>query len=440
MMLFTSVYGVVDGLFVSNFAGKTPFTAINFIMPFLMILGSVGFMFGSGGSALISKTLGEGKKEKANSFFSLLVYTTFVCGVVLAVLGIIFVGKIARLLGAEGQMLSDCVLYGRIILIALPMYMLQFEFQGLFVTAEKPHLGLAVTVAAGCTNIVLDALFVAGFRWGLVGAAAATAASQAVGGIVPIVYFFCRNGSLLRLGKTRYDGKSLLKTCTNGSSELLSNISMSLVSMLYNAQLMRYLGEDGVAAYGVLMYVNFIFFSVYIGYAVGTAPVTGFHYGAGNYGELRSLLGKSLVIMSVLSLAMFGLGEGLAVPMSKIFVGYDKGLYALTCKAFFICSFMFLFGGVGVYGSSFFTSLNNGLISALISFMRTLVFQISAVMLLPLIMGVNGIWLSVVVAEALSFVLTVVFLFVYRKKYRYGKAYVRKNPDEQPFTDLTNEE
>lgn len=440
MMIFTSVYGVVDGLFVSNFAGKTAFTAVNFIMPFLMILGAVGFMFGAGGSALISKTLGEGKEEQAHRLFSLIVYVSVACGIVLAVVGLLCIRPIARLLGAEGEMLDDCVLYGRIILIALPAYMLQCEFQSLFVTAEKPHLGLGVTVAAGCTNIVLDALFVGVCKWGIVGAAAATAASQAVGGIVPLLYFFAPNKSILRLGKTRFDGKALTKTCTNGSSELLSNISMSIVSMLYNAQLMRYVGEDGVAAYGVLMYVNFIFFAMFIGYSVGTAPDTGYHYGAGNHKELRGLLQKSLCIITVLSICMLGLSEGLAYPLSKIFVGYDGGLFRLTRRAFLICSFMFLFGGVGVYGSAFFTSLNNGLVSALIAFLRTLVFQISAVLVLPVFWGVDGIWWSIVVAEFLSFVVTVVFLIVLRKKYRYGKgeissASVAENSDTLQETD-----
>ena len=419
MMIFTSVYGVVDGLFVSNFAGKTAFAAVNFIMPFLMILGAVGFMFGAGGSALISKTLGEGKPDKANKLFSLFTYVSFALGIVLAAIGFLCIRLVAELLGADETMLEPCVLYGNIILIALPFYMLQCEFQSFFVTADKPKLGLAVTVIAGCTNIVLDALFVGAFEWGIVGAAAATAASQFMGGAIPLVYFFRRNSSLLRLTKTRIDFRSIVKACTNGSSELLSNISMSLVSMLYNMQLMRYIGNDGVAAYGVLMYVNFIFFAVYIGYAVGTAPVTGYHYGAGDYDELKSLLRKSLVITAVTSLAMFALGEGLAYPLSKIFVGYDKGLFDLTRRAFLICSFMFLFGGIGVYGSSFFTSLNNGLVSALISFMRTLVFQVAAVLLLPLIWGIDGIWISIVVAEALSAIVTAVFLIACRKKYRY---------------------
>lgn len=299
MMIFTSVYGVVDGFFVSNFVGKTPFAAVNFIMPFLMILGAVGFMFGTGGSALIAKTMGEGDSHKAKRLFSLFVYTTAVCGIIIGVLGIILIHPLAALLGAEGEMLENCVTYGRVILIALPFYMLQYEFQSYFAAAEKPQLGLAVTIASGITNMILDALFMAVFHWGVVGAAAATAVSQAVGGIIPLIYFSRPNTSLLRLTRTKWDGKALLKACTNGSSELMSNISMSVVSMLYNVQLMKYAGENGVAAYGVLMYVNMIFLAAFIGYSVGTAPVTGYHYGAGNHKELKSLLKKSVCVISV---------------------------------------------------------------------------------------------------------------------------------------------
>ena len=384
-----------------------------------MILGSVGFMFGAGGRALISKTIGEGDSKKARRLFSLIVYVSALCGVILSVIGIISLPKISVLLGAEGDMVNDCVVYGRIILAVLPAYMLQFEFQSFFVTAEKPNFGLVVTVVSGVTNMVLDALFVAAFGWGLVGAAAATAASQIVGGVVPLIYFFAPNKSLLRLGKTGFDGKSLLKTCTNGSSELLSNISTSVVSIFYNMQLIKYAGNDGVAAYGVLMYVNFIFFSVFIGYSVGTAPIVGYNYGAGNYDEVKGLLKKSVVIMSVISLMMFGLAEGLAYPLAKIFVGYDGGLTALTVKGFRIASFMFLFAGIAVYGSSFFTALNNGLVSALISFLRTLVFQIAAVMLLPLAFGGDGIWASIIAADFFAALLTGIFLLANRKKYRY---------------------
>ncbi len=419
MMIFTSIYGVVDGFFVSNYVGKTPFAAVNFITPFLMVLGSVGFMFGTGGSALISKTMGEGDLPKANRIFSLLIYTSTLCAVIISLLGMVLIRPAAALLGAEGFMLEQCVLYGRIILIGLPCFVLQFEFQSLFVTAEKPHLGLTFTIAAGVTNMVLDALFVGLFSWGLVGAAAATGLSQAVGGLAPLIYFARKNTSLLRLGRTNFDGVALLRTCTNGASELMSNISMSLVGMLYNMQLMKYAGEDGVAAYGVLMYVNMIFLAAFIGYSVGTAPVIGYHYGAENRNELQSLLRKSGVIIGVFSAAMFLLAEVLAVPLSMIFVGYSESLMALTVRAFRIFSFSFLFAGAAIFGSSFFTALNDGLTSALISFLRTLVFQIAAVLLFPLWFGMDGIWVSVAAAELVAGGCAGLFLVLKRKKYGY---------------------
>lgn len=419
MMIFTSIYGVVDGFFVSNFVGKTPFAAVNFIMPFLMILGAVGFMFGTGGSALIAKTMGEGDSHKAKRLFSLFVYTTAVCGIVIGAIGIVLIRPLAAFLGAEGEMLENCITYGRVILIALPFYMLQYEFQSYFAAAEKPQLGLAVTVASGLTNMILDALFMAVFHWGVVGAAAATAVSQAVGGIIPLIYFSRPNTSLLRLTKTKWDGKALLRACTNGSSELMSNISMSIVSMLYNVQLMKYAGENGVAAYGVLMYVNMIFLAAFIGYSVGAAPVTGYNYGAGNHTELKNLLKKSFCVISIFAVCMFLLAEILAHPLAKIFVGYDETLLNLTQHGFMIFSFSFLFAGFSIYGSSFFTALNNGLVSALISFLRTLVFQIAAVLILPAFLGIDGIWISIVAAEIMSVMITVFFIVKMRKKYHY---------------------
>lgn len=419
MLVFTSIYGVVDGFFVSNYAGKTPFTAVNFIMPILMILGTCGFMFGTGGGALIAKTMGEGKLRRANSLFSLIVYTSAVCGIILAVVGILIIRPLASALGAEGELLENSVVYGRIILMALPAYILQFEFQCLFATAEKPALGLYVTIAAGLSNIALDALFVAVFQWGLTGAAAATAASQCVGGVIPVIYFARPNSSILRLGKTKFDGRALGKVCVNGSSELMSNISMSIVSMLYNAQLLRYAGEDGIAAYGVLMYVSMIFMAIFLGYSVGTAPVIGYHYGAQNHGELKGLLKMSFVLIGLFAVIMFAASYVLSKPLSILFVGYDAGLLELTLRAFSIFSFAFLFSGFSIFGSSFFTALNNGLISAAISFMRTLVFQIIAVLILPLIWGVDGIWFSIVAAEVMAVVITVAFLKGNQKKYQY---------------------
>ncbi len=419
MMIFTSIYGVVDGLFVSNYVGKTPFAAVNFIFPFIMVLGAFGFMFGTGGSALVSMTMGTGDLPKANRLFSMLTYVSIGVGVVISVLGILFIRPIAAWLGAEGEMLELCVLYGRILLIGNPFFMLQMQFQSFFVTAEKPQLGLVDSLAAGITNMVLDALFVAAFDWGIVGAAAATVLSQVVGGLYPLVYFARSNPSLLRLTRWRYDGRALVKTCTNGSSELMSNISMSLVGMLYNVQLMKYAGENGVAAYGVLMYVNMVFIGAFIGYSVGTAPVIGFHYGAGNHGELKSLRKRSLMIICGFSLVMLSLGQLLARPLSRLFVGYDAQLMELTLEGFRIFSFSFLFAGLAIFGSGFFTALNNGLVSAVISFLRTLVFQIAAILLLPLIWGVDGIWISIIVAEAMAALACLVFMLALRKRYQY---------------------
>ena len=362
MMIFTSIYGVVDGVFVSNFVGKTPFAAVNFIMPFLMILGAVGFMFGTGGSALIAKTMGENKLKKANELFSLFVYVSFVLGIVIAGFSFFLIRPIAQLMGAKGILLDQCVLYGRIVILAVPGFILQMEFQSFFITAEKPNLGLYVTIISGVANMILDALFMAVFHWGLAGAAAATALSQTLGGVIPLLYFSRKNTSLLRLCKTRFDGKALWKACINGSSELMSNMSMSLVSMLYNIQLIKYAGENGVAAYGVLMYVNMIFLAIFIGYSIGTAPVISYHYGAQNHSELKSLLKKSFRILILASLSMLALSELLARPLSQIFVSYDADLLDLTVRGFGIYSFSFLFAGINIFASSFFTALNNGLI------------------------------------------------------------------------------
>ena len=419
MMIFTSIYSIVDGFFVSNFTSKTAFAAVNFIMPVLMILGIVGFMFGTGGSALIAKLLGEGKKEKANETFSLLIYTSLILGIALALLGMFFIRPVAALLGAEGELLDACVLYARIILAALPFFILQNECQCLFVTAEKPNLGLIVTVAAGLANIVLDALLVAVLHWGLVGAAVATAISQTVGGALPLLYFGRKNDSLLRLGRCRMDVRSLSFTCMNGSSELMNNISISLVSMLYNMQLLRYAGENGIAAYGVLMYVSMIFQAVFVGFSVGSAPVISYHYGAQNENELKNLLKKSVVIVGLFALAMFITGEALSRPLSALYVSYDAELLEMTIRGFAVFSVSFLFSGYAIFASSFFTALNDGVTSALISILRTFLFQITAIIVFPMIWGIDGIWWSIVAADVSSVAIATVFLAAKRKRFRY---------------------
>ena len=419
MMVFTSIYGVVDGYFVSNYTGKTPFAAVNLVMPFLMILGGVGFMFGTGGGALIAKTMGEGKAEKADKLFSMTVFASILCGLVLTAVGLLFLRPFAQLMGAEGELLENSLLYGTINLIALPFYILQYEFQCLFATAEKPKLGLYVTVASGVANMVLDWLLVVVLPFGLAGAAAATAASQFIGGVFPLVYFARKNSSRLHLTRCRLELRPLGRICANGSSELMSNISMSLVSMLYNVQLMQYAGEDGIATYGVLMYVSMIFQAIFIGYSVGTAPIVSYHYGAQNREELKSLLRKAIFIVAIAALCMFAAGELLAAPLSRLFVAYDEELLQMTTHAFAIFSFSFLFSGFAINGSSFFTALNDGLTSALISFLRTLVFQVAAVLLFPLLWGLDGIWFSIVAAEIMAVLATIFFLLKKQKKYGY---------------------
>ena len=421
MMIFTSIYGVVDGFFVSNFAGKTPFAAVNLIMPFLMMSSTVGMMFGTGGTALVAKTFGEDDKERANRYFSLFTYFTFIIGLLIAILGIIFIRPISIFLGAEGELLENCIVYARINLLALPFYVLQIFFQSFFVAAEKPKLGLSVTVISGITNIILDALLVMLLpqEYKLIGAAIATASSQVVGGAIPIIYFFRKNNSILQLGKTKFDGKALLKATTNGSSEFMSNVSMNIVGMLYNIQLLKYAGENGVASYGVMMYVSFIFVATFLGYSIGSAPIIGYNYGSQNHKELKGILRKSLVIIGSLSVFMVIIGELLAVPFAQIFVGYDSALMELTASGFRIFALSFLFMGFAIFSSAFFTALNDGLTSALISFLRTLVFQIAAVLILPLIWGIDGVWISIVVAEIMAVVFSAIFLVIKKKKYHY---------------------
>lgn len=419
MMIFTSIYGVVDGLFVSNFAGKTAFASINLVMPFVMILGGIGFMIGTGGTALVSKVLGEGKKEKANKIFTMMIIFTLLLGTLLSVIGVVSMPWVADFLGATEEMMADCILYGRIVTGFTVAFMLQNVFQSFLIAAEKPKLGLLATVLAGVTNMALDAIFIIVFRWGVAGAAIATGLSQCVGGIFPLIYFSRDNSSLLRLTNTKLEIKPILNACGNGSSELMSNISSSVVSMIYNFQLMKYVGEDGVSAYGVLMYVQFIFVAIYIGYAIGCAPITGYHFGAQNHGELKNMLRKSAFLSAISGVVLTILAIVLSSPLAKLFVGYDEELYELTRHASSLFAYSFLLAGFNIFTSSFFTALNNGAVSAAISFMRTLIFQTSSVLILPIFLGVDGIWWAITVAEVFAFILSLIFLFAKREKYHY---------------------
>lgn len=419
MMIFSSIYGVVDGLFISNCIGSDAFAGMNLIMPILIIVASVGFMLGTGGSALVSKILGSGDTEKANKVFSMLCYLLIIIGVIFSIFGVIFMQPIASLLGAKGQVLNDCTTYGIIITIAMTPYLLQNFFQSFLVVAEKPTMGLIISVIAGVTNILFDFLFIVVFKMGVFGAAFATALSQVVGGIVPLIYFIGKNKSPLKLCKAKFNLKLILKTCANGSSEMLSNISASIITILFNMQLMKFAGYDGVTAYGIIMYIGFIFSGTYLGYSIGSAPIVSYHYGSDNKEELKSLFKKSLKLICISSIVMIILAEILARPLASIFVSYDENLLKMTTTAIRIFSLSYLMSGINTYASSFFTALNNGGASATISFMRTFVFEIAAILILPILFKINGIWFSVIVAEFLSLIVSIIFFIVKRKKYQY---------------------
>lgn len=419
MMIFTSIYGIVDGFFVSNYVGAVPFAALNLAMPFIMILSAFGFMFGSGGTALVSMRLGMGEKRRANETFSLLTYVLLVSGIVLGILGAMIAPWICRLLGATEEMMPYAVQYTRINMLSLPLFMLQRMFQSFMITAERPHMGLVVTVISGCTNMVLDWLFVGVFSWGLAGAAYATVISEYVGGLIPLVFFLMPNNSPLRLGKTHFHWHDIVKASTNGSSEFLSVSASSIIGMLYNLQLLRYAGTDGVAAYGVIMYVNFVFTGIYFGYTMGISPVIGFHYGAENEDELKNLFKRSAKMLITASVVITILSELASRLLVGIFVGYDPELMALTVRGFRIYSIAFLFMGINIFGSGFFTALNNGGISAMLSVTRSLGLQLISIYLLPYLLGTDGLWLVVVVSDGLCLLLTIYMLARYRKKYHY---------------------
>lgn len=420
MTIFISLYGIMDGLFVSNFAGKTPFAAISLILPFVFAMGSVGFMVGTGGAAIIAKTLGEKQQEKANQTFSMLIAFTVVIGIILTIIGLIIIRPVAMAMGATGDLLENSVLYGSIMLSCQTFFMLQTMFQSMFPVVEKPKLGLALTVTSGVIDILLNALFIIVFDWGIVGAAVSTIIGQIIGSVVPIIYFLRRNDSLLRLVKPTFDGKTILKACTNGSSELMTTISSSVVGVLCNLQLMRFAGENGIAAYGVIIYANYIFYAVFIGYSMGCAPIISYHYGAENHSELKNLYRKSMILVGAGSILLAAVGIIFSAPIAKFFVGYDPVLMEMSTRAFALYAVSFLICGFNIFGSAFFTALNNGIISATISFARTFLFQALAIIVMPLFLGLDGIWLAVVVAEALAMSLAVFFFIKKKKQYHYA--------------------
>ncbi|MBO5038145.1 MAG: MATE family efflux transporter [Alphaproteobacteria bacterium] len=419
MMIFTSIYSIVDGVFVSNYVGATPFAAVNIVFPFLMILAAVGFMFSTGGSALIAKTLGEKNRFMANQIFSMLVYASVIFGVVVSVIALVALEPVLAVFGVEGELMVQSLLYGRILLLFIPVFMLQFMFQGFMITAERPKLGMFITISAGLVNMALDALFIVYFEWGVVGAAWATVIGEIIGGVIPLLYFACPNTSPLRLVKTKFYGKALFKSCTNGLSEFLGQISVSIVNILYNYQLLRINGENGVVAFGVISYVNFIFLSVFIGYSIGSNPIVSYHFGAKDWRELQSLFKKNVIFIGVSAVVLTLLAELSARLLARIFVGFDENLLNMTTYGFRIYAISFLLAGFNIYASAFFTALNNGIVSAVISVTRTLVCECGCVMILPIFFGLNGIWSSIIVAEVIALSVSVTLILKYRNRYKY---------------------
>ena len=422
MMIVTSIYSIVDGYFISNFAGSTAFAAMNLVWPALALISAAGLMIGTGGSTLVSKTLGEGDTDRANEIFTMLVHIALIIGAILTVGLFIFMKPLVIALGAEGEMIPKAVMYGRIVVLAMPEFIMQMMFQSFYMTAERPELGTRMSIISGCINIALDALFVVGFKWGLIGAAIATALALAVGGIYPLWFFSSKknNTHLQFVCFSRIDWKAITRTCTNGMSEYVGNIALNIVSIGYNLQLMKYIGENGVSAYGIIMYVGFIFAAVYIGYNLCVSQVIAFNFGAGNRAELRSLLKKSLLLIGIGGVIMTALAEGAAPLLAKIFVGYDAELCSLTVRALRIYMLSFLICGFNMFCSAWFTALNNGLVSATAAFVRTLIFELGAVMIVPEIIGIDGIWLAVSIAEVLAVLMSAILILAYRKRYLRG--------------------
>ncbi len=419
MIICTSIYGIVDGFFISNFAGKEPFAAVNLIMPVIMAAGAIGFMVGTGGSAVVSTALGEGKKKEAGRYFSMLIYVAFIVGCVMAVIGFFTVRPVSVFLGATEGLIDYCVVYGRICFLFMPAFILQYALMSFFAVAEKPTLSLFVSIAAGIINGVLDYVFIDIFKWGVAGAALATGAGQIVGGIIPLIYFIYKKDLPINLVKTGFDFKVIKKAMGNGASEMVTNLATSVVSMVYNFQLMKMFGENGVAAYGIIMYESIIFMALFFGYSMGSAPIVSYHYGAANTDELKNLFRKSIVILFATGIVIFGLSELTAPLLVKIFAGKDKELFDVTLMGFRMYSISFIIMGFSVWGSSFFTALNNGVVSAVLSFLKTMVFEVASVIILPFILGKNGIWLSISLAELMALMLTAFFIVRNRKKYHY---------------------
>ena len=420
MMIFTSIYGMVDGFFISNIVGKTAFASVNLIIPFLQILGGVGAMLGVGGSALVAKTLGEGDIPRARRYFTMMMYLMIGTSIFFTVVGIAVLRPVAYLFGATEAMISDVMTYGTICLIFNTALQAQYTFQSYLIVAEKPKLALGVVIAAGVSNMILDYVLMAVIPMGIAGAALATGLSQCVAGLIPFVWFLSKkNQSALRFTKTNFEIKPMLLACGNGASEMMSSVSASVTGILYNLQLMKYAGEDGVAAYGVVMYAAFIFLGVFNGYSQGSSPIMGYHYGAQNHKEMKNVLKRSLIMLGSAAVVLTGLAMLLARPIASVFVGYDAKLLDMTARAFMICAAPFLVMWFNMYTSCFFTALNDGAVSAAISFMRALVLPVICIIVMPMFWELDGVWYSLVGSEILGVFVSLYFMLRKREKYKY---------------------
>lgn len=419
-MVFMSLYTMVDGVFVSRFAGTAALSAVNIVYPMVSVVVAVGVMLATGGSAIIAKRMGEGKPEQARQNFSYLILAGVLIAVGMAALALVFLKPLLHLLGARGALFELCYAYALPLVFFIPSGILQMLFQTLLVTAGRPMLGLTVTVLGGVANIVLDYLFIVPLQMGIAGAAIATGIGFSIPAVFGLLYFALRRSGPLCFVRPKGGGKMLLRCCANGSSEMVTNMSTAVTTFLFNLLMMRYAGEDGVASITIVLYTQYLMTAVYMGYATGTAPVFSFHHGSRNGEQLRRLFRISMGFIALCSVATFALALVFAKQVVVIFTPAGSPVFEMALYGFRLFSGSFLFAGVGIFASAMFTAFSDGKVSAAISFLRTFAFIVLALLLLPLAMGLDGVWLAVPLAEVLGFGVSLFFL--YRKKKRYCYA------------------
>lgn len=420
MMVFMSLYTIVDGIFVSRLVGSNALSAVNIVYPVISLLIACGIMLSTGGSAIVARQMGEKREQEARENFSMLAVVSVLTGIVILVLGLMFLEPICRILGGTPVLLEDCKIYLGVLLGFGPLTMLQMLFQTFFVTAGKPGLGLGLTLTGGVVNMVLDYVFMGPMQMGVLGAALATGLGQAIMAVAGVVYFLKVKGNLYFV-KPVFRGNILLQSCGNGSSEMVSNLSTAVVTFLFNITMLKLAGEDGVAAITIVLYGQFLFTALYLGFSMGVAPVVSFNYGNQNHAQLKRIY--KICIGFILGSSVFILGIALlfSEPIVGIFTGEENHTYELAVEGFFQFSFNYLFAGINIFASALFTSLSNGKISAIISFCRTFVFITVSIVLLPRVMGITGVWLSVPLAELVTLFISITYLKGQKEVYHYGR-------------------